>query len=157
MCRVFEAEARGDQNRSLRLIVCVHRALVRGLLPGTMRIFVGGKDEAVEAMNLRPLSPQKRLQAIHTMAAVERQRVHQAQQKKAVLDEEMRQRAEIHANRREVKKAREAAERRAAALAVRQRQLLTSVAVAARVKHLAKVVTTYREISGEEKEQTDRI
>ena len=106
------------------------------------------------AMNLRPLSPQKRLQAIHTMAAVERQRVHQAQQKKAVLDEEMRQRAEIHANRREVKKAREAAERRAAALAVRQRQLLTSVAVAARVKHLAKVVTTYREISGEEKEQT---
>jgi len=103
------------------------------------------------AMNLQPLSPQKKLAAIATRAAVEREKTIQIQNKKAIIEIETRARAEIQANRREVKKQREAAERRAAELRERQRQQLTVVALASRVTAFVKILSDYRAIDDEEK------
>lgn len=87
-----------------------------------------------------------RLQNIHTHAAVEREKIFQTQAKKAIIDVEMRARAKIHANRREVKKQKEAAARRKLEMVERQRQLLTGVALGARMTNLKKVLVAYREI-----------
>ncbi len=106
------------------------------------------------AMNLEPLSPQKKLAAIATRAAVEREKTIQIQNKKAVIELEMRARAEIQANRREVKKQREAAERRAAEMRKRQRHQLTVVALASRVTAFVKTLSDYRAIDDEEKTKT---
>jgi hypothetical protein len=113
---------------------------------GTGRDFV--------AMNLQPLTQQDKLEAIITRAAVEREKMKQIQSKKAIIDIEMRTRAEIQSNRREVKKQREAAERRKAEMRERQQQHLTVVALASRMTALVKIVSAYREIDGEEKAKT---
>ena len=106
------------------------------------------------ARNLEPLSPQKKLAAIATRAAVERERTIQIQNKKAIIEIEMRARAELQANRREVKKQREAAERRAAELRERQRQQLTVVALASRFTAFCKILSDYRAIDDDEKLKT---
>lgn len=113
---------------------------------GTGRDFV--------ALNLRPLSPQKKMEAIAMRAAVEREKSIHIQNKKAIIDMELRARAELQANRREVKKQREAAQRRASELRQMQSQHLVVVALASRAMALVNIIKGYRAVDDEVKTKT---
>ena len=104
-------------------------------------------------VNLRPLSPEKRLAAINGRAALERERMRQTLAAKAQIVADQIGRAEEHANRRELKKAAEQAARRAAHIDKIHRQWLVVVALCSRARAWEKQLLEYRSQSVDTKSE----
>ena len=110
-----------------------------------------GLDFCLE--NMRPISPQKRLEALYTRSAIERERMRNTLALKAEITAAAVGKAEDHANRRELKKLAEIAARKAAHLDKLQRGWLVATALSSRVQQWEKSVREYRSLDSDTKAQ----